>query len=420
MGTAVLTHLYTLVSIPPAHLGQPLAERFELGRFAMHVTSSDSDFRILDLDVAARLKVDRPDGLPPLILDNCSAVLITAGMRTAQLLLRHEVEDNTELMTHCLKVMCHERFGVSVNGTDLVTWIRERIPDFPEAVLGEDVFQVVDLDASAVGRLRTKESTLMSDAVGLIYREMSQDERIDGHSVRMPIELNRRPYQFGAHGRGVMVVAGHLDTPVAALTFVATQLLFAVGQLREIRHDLGVTLRRIQNAEDSFAGRYRDSVALEALTMKIRAYRTQISLDVSPAINGLDMPDLVLDNFRHSFGEALQLREHLASGITMLETLSELSEISLKEAQLASAERTEARERRWELLVGLVSGLVVPWALLISFFAVGTRHDVDSDSSMFDIWRYWLPWGLAILSMIVLAGTSAWRFSRFRARGASR
>jgi len=61
---------------------------------------------------------------------------------------------------------------------------------------------------------------------------------------------------------------------------------------------------------------------------------------------------------------------------------------------------------------GVASGLVVPVALFVSFFGMGTTLDVAPESSLLDIRRYWGPWLLTVAAMGALVGASIWQYRR--------
>ena len=270
------------------------------------------------------------------------------------------------------------------------------------------------MDESATQVLREIDGSPSAKTQALIQREKIERASTQNHSIRTPKELNRNNNQFCAHTRGVMVVAGLVDPPVEVILFVASQLLLAIGQIREIRNTLQESFAHIRNDQAS-PHNYRSIEEIRSWTEKIRLFRAQLVLDIIPAVNGLDSPISLLDNFRESFGTSLRVNELLNSGISMLNTLSEIAEIDLKETQLAAATKAETRERNWRFVVGLASGLVVPIALVLAYFSVGTANDVSPHSSMFDWNRYWLPWMATIVSIVLLLSSSTLQFLRSKA-----
>jgi hypothetical protein len=413
MALASVTHVFTLTDVLPIQLGRPVTEIEDLGRASSQLKTEKPEIYSLNVSRPSMNEVTIPEKGIRLALENSSISIRTASFNTALIVIKHKMLDNVSEIARLLDIMCSDRERFLVNGEEFIEWLRGLDPALKRANLGNDVFQIVDMDQSAVPILRNLDLSPSVNSQALILREKVTAENTQYHSIKIPKELNRRANQFVAHGRGVMVVAGLQDPPVEVILFVATQLLLAIGQIREMRNDLQKTFANIRKNENPGQAP-RTIEEIRSWTEKIRLYRAHLVLDIIPAVSGLDSTIEETDNFRESFGESLRIKELLDSGTSMLNTLSEIAEIDLKETQLAVATKTEARERNWRFVVGLASGLVVPIALVLAYFSVGTS-DVFPHSSMFDWNRYWLPWMATILSVVLLLSSSTLQFLRSKA-----
>ena len=411
---ASIIHVFTLTGVPAIKLGRPVTEVEDLGRASHLLKAERPEVYSLNISRPSKNEITFPEKNVSLALENFSVSIRTASFSTALIIIKHKMSDNVSDIAGVLDVLCSDRERFLVNGENFIDWLRDLDPALKRAQLGKDVFQIVDMDQSAIHLLRNIDLSPSINTQALIQREKVIAENTQNYSIKIPKELNRHANQFSAHGRGVMVVAGLQDPPVEVILFVATQLLLAIGQIREMRNDLQRTFAGIKKGEGPSQA-HRSIEEIRSWTEKIRSFRAQLVLDIIPAVTGLDSTIEETDNFRDSFGGSLRVKELLDSGTSMLDTLSEIAEIDLKETQLAVAAKTESRERNWRFVVGLASGLVVPIALVLAYFAVGTSNNVPPHSSMFDWNLYWLPWTATIVSIVLLSTSSTLQFLRSKA-----
>lgn len=414
MTTASIIHVFTLTGLAAIRLGRSVTEVEDLGRASLALKTERPEIYSLNISRPSKNEITVPEKSISLTLENFSVSIRTASINTAVVVIKHKMRDDVSEIAGLLDVLCSDRERFLVNGETFIDWLHDLDPALKPAQLGKDVFQIVEMDESAIPLLRDIDLSPSVNTQALILREKVTAENTQYHSIKIPKEFNRRANQFAAHGRGVLVVAGLQDPPVEVILFVATQLLLAIGQIREMRNDLQGTFAGIRKDEDP-TQTHRSIEEIRSWTEKIRSYRAHLVLDIIPAVTGLDSTIEETDDFRESFGGSLRIKELLDSGTSMLDTLSEIAEIDLKETQFAVATKTEARERNWRFVVGLASGLVVPIALVLAYFAVGTSNDVSPHSSMFDWNLYWLPWTVTIVSIVLLSISSTLQFFRSKA-----
>lgn len=404
---AVISHVFSVAVAPGTRLGRPLTDEADLGRFHLHFLHAESDIWSMRLECSPRTTVGRGHEVEPLMLEGCSATLLTKGGHTAHVVLRHEASGDAFALALVLRVLCHERSSLRLDDLPLEEWFERTAPHLGSVALGKDVLQIIELAAEDLPLLVSEGGLPSDDAIALVYRDDHPHRRL-ATSVRQPRELNDGRARFAVHGRGVVVLAGHDDTPASALAYVLHEMLFATGELRAMREELRGALRTL----DGDPGLDRSLDEIGRLTARVRRYRLLAALDIAPALTGLETPDLVLDDLRRSFGGALQMPELLTDANGMLTTLAEVTEAALAQAQAITTQRSDRRQQRWQFIVGVASGLVVPVALFVSFFGMGTTLDVAPESSLLDIRRYWGLWLLTVAAMGALVGASIWQYRR--------
>jgi hypothetical protein len=405
---ARIVHIFTFRAFPAVRAGVPLTEAYDFGRFTPHLVNRPGDsVRVTDLGGHAEVLVttDRST-LAPL---DVTAHLWWDEVSQAQLHLSYELDNPSshEVANH-LAVFCHERTSLSLDGVPLVDWLvstagLERAPS-----LDQDVLQFVELD-DATG-LRTGTGEPSNDAIAMIYRtaERLPDGGVPAH---VPAALNSLAGAFAAHGRGVVVLGGQSAATAATVRLTACELLFAVGRARHARAKIEKLLRGSRNRDEA-AGIWDDAERLSEVAKEVRRQRTIMALDVRGYADGLFMPELVIDSFRTSFTEALRLSELTDSTVNLMDALSDVIGSSLADIQLRAAKLADTRERRWQLGVGMASGIAIPVALLLSYFGVSSEATIPADRSIYDLTVYGLVWALAVASAVTIAAMTLRQYFR--------
>lgn len=410
--TVRVTHVYTLGGCLPDEAGQPLQRLLDIGRYGLH---NGAD---VELGLYAHHEVELPPGTVVLdgaaVLDRgqATARLWTDGKGLAQLHVVHEQDTSPEDAARTLGVMCHKRLELTVDGRSIADWVWRAWDCVRPPELLQDVLQLVEVPtALAASAHAEREADGMCQAVlRLLYR--SPDEVFDScpPSIRFPAELNRNAGDLGAHGRGVFVVGGHQEHQVNALLLMACRLLFGLARLRIVRCNVEERLREVRDSSSGTHRRWDDEAFLRAMMSTVRQQRVSLTFGVRAWTDGLFLPDLVLDDFRRSFSGTLRIDEMEASTSTMLETLADVAESSLQQAQLESAKRVEERQGRFQQLVGLASAVTLPLALLLSYFGVASQVQAPPEVSIFSPRQYWLPW--VVTGTVMTVSYLCWRAAR--------
>lgn len=405
---ARIVHIFTFRAFPSVADGVPLTEAYDFGRFSPHLVNRPGDtLRVTSLGQHDDLRVTTDEStLAPL---DITARLWSDEASLAQLHLSYELDAPTphEVANH-LAVFCHERTSLSLDGVPLVEWLVDEANLSSTPRLGQDVLQFVEFD-DATG-LVTDTGEPSNDAIAMIYRTA---ERLPdgGVPARVPAALNSLAGAFAAHGRGVVVLGGQSLATAATVRLTACELLFAVGRARHARAKIEKLLEG-SRTRDEAAGIWDDAERLSEVAREVRRQRTIMALDVQGYADGLFMPELVIDSFRTSFAEALRLSELTDSTVGLMDALSDVIGSSLADIQLRAAKLADTRERRWQLGVGMASGIAIPVALLLSYFGVSSEATIPADRSIYDLTVYGLVWALAVASAVAIAAMTLKQYFR--------
>ena len=407
-----LVHIFTFRAFPQLASGVALTEAYDFGRFAPHLRDRPDDaVRVVPLGSLPEVRVATASStLTPLDID---AALWCDGLSQAQLHVAYDLpEADPQEIAHHLATFCHERASLSFDGVPLVEWVTQRA-DLPRAPkLDQDVLQFVEF--AQVTELLSTPAGPSPEAIAMIYRTATGLG--SSAPVRTPTELNRIEGTFAAHGRGVVVLGGQSAAVTTTVRLTACELLFAVGRARHARATIEDLLRGSRSHGDA-ARIWDDAASLSQVAREVRQQRTVLALDVQAFADGLFMPELVIDSFRASFADALRLNELTESTITLVDALTDIIRSSLADLQLRAARITDKRERRWQLTVGMASGITIPVALLLSYFGVSSEETVPSARSIFDLTVYGVIWAAAIMAASLIAFMSLRKYVRTRNEG---
>jgi hypothetical protein len=405
---ARIVHIFTFRAFPSVADGVPLTEAYDFGRFSPHLVNRPGDtLSVTNLGQHDDVRVATDEStLAPL---DITARLWSDEASLAQLHLSYELDAPTahEVANH-LAVFCHERTSLSLDGVPLVDWLVAKANAGGTPRLGQDVLQFVEFDDAT--DLVTDGGEPSNDAIAMIYRTA---ERLPdgGVPARVPTALNSLAGAFAAHGRGVVVLGGQSLATAATVRLTACELLFAVGRARHARAKIEKLLEG-SRTRDEAAGIWDDAERLSEVAREVRRQRTIMALDVQGYADGLFMPELVIDSFRTSFSEALRLSELTDSTVGLMDALSDVIGSSLADIQLRAAKLADTRERRWQLGVGMASGIAIPVALLLSYFGVSSEATIPADRSIYDLTVYGLVWALAVASAVAIAAMTLKQYFR--------
>lgn len=383
-----VVHIFTFDSVPTLSNGESIADVLELGRYGIHSGGGImEDARAVSFP-KRRIQIRRANA-EKVYLDVEPSVWRTND-GYGQLHLRQWMDQSPEEISEILELLCHERHEYLIDGKELKAWFSELIgarDEYPRLL--QDVLQIVYFPRPKPGDFLFGDGSPNLSTLQLIYRSRKADLTTTG-VIRMPEELNRNKESFCVHGRGVIVLGGHQNSTADALTMTSIELLVSMSRARVIRRELKQKLDEAERSEKWNSQSFLDSVARVS-----RRKHLDLEVGVRSYSDGLHMPEIVMDCFRESYRDSLRLDDILESSTSLVAALESVSRASLADVRLDAARRAERRQRKWGLLVGLGSGVLVPISMLFSYYSVNSQVQSPSGVSIFSWQQYWIPWAAA-------------------------
>ena len=314
--------------------------------------------------------------------------------------------------------ICHQRQTLQVVSADntripLLEYLRDGLGATFD--LGSDVHQQVNLNAERVEASKEEDLTLVSDdgvatqfgrAVLFRARRHERDlgfREIPG-GVFIPQGLNRLRGSSALVGKGVSVLENQRDDFGTICLFLICQTLFALQRLRETRDGL----KRIADSRVIRSAGLEGADILDLLRLErtLTSYRIRVSDQVEGQLDGFQLPESVVDDFRKVLKEALGIPDVLAATVALLDTV-EAEVASLRDQRNLEADRLQARrEARWASFVAWISTVTIPVVGVFAYFSLKSDINVPPEYSIFDLNRYLVPWAVAGLVLLVMLITS--------------
>jgi hypothetical protein len=408
-GTRELTRVLVLFSLTGSleadrpSLGS-LVDRFDFGRFALHLTSSEAV-----LPVPVLVETVRPGelrlphgyrGLEPASVE--IAVLATPrGDITLALDCEFAGPTPAAALAEWLAATCFDRDRIMLGDRPLLTALGLRpVPSDPLA-FGQNVHQLV----FPGGELR--DDLLNSDAVqrSLMLNEILHRGRT---ATTEPPHLRDHGSTLSAHDRGVSVHAGWAEHVENGLILVAVGMISALAVLQRTRLAAFETMRA--NEQASTSSPYEIRSLISQLSTGVNELQLDLAFGVEAYVDGLLIPETVMEAFQSSLRDALGIRDSLANSARMVQRLT--SVISARSAALDAelSERDDRRDRTVSVLVAIATLIALPPTLLLAFFGVNATT-VNDHRSIFDP-RYLPAYLLAWVPFLVLAAIGYVRIIR--------
>lgn len=399
-GTRELTRVLVLFSLTGSleedrsSLGS-LVDRFDFGRFALHLTSSEAV-----LPVPVTVKTAQPgelrlphgyQGLEPASVE--IAVLATPrGDITLAMDCGFAGQTPAAALAEWLAATCFDRDRITLGDRPLLTALGLRpIPSDPLA-FGQNVHQLV----FPGGELR--DDLLNSDAAqrSLMLNEILYRGRM---ATTEPPHLRNLGGTLSAHGRGVSVHAGWAEHVENGLILVAVGMISALAVLQRTRLAAFETMRA--NEQASASSPYEIRSLISQLSAGVNELQLDLAFGVEAYVDSLLIPETVMEAFQSSLRDAFGIRDSLDNSARMVERLT--SVISARSAALDAelSERDDRRDRTVSVLVAIATLIALPPTLLLAFFGVNATT-VDDHRSVFDP-RYLPAYLLAWVPFLVLA-----------------
>ncbi|WP_328641908.1 hypothetical protein [Streptomyces canus] len=399
-GTRELTRVVGLFSLTGClDPGRPslgsLVDRFDFGRFALHLKSSEAvlPVPVLVEDVAPE-DLRLPHGDHGLDLASVEIAVLATPRGDITLALDCEFAGQTPpaALAAWLADTCFDRERITLGSRALLDALGGRLAPREPLAFGQNVHQLVfpggDLANDLLGPDETRPPNLLNE---IVYRgRLSTSEAP---------HLHKNGRTLSAHGRGVSVHAGWAAHVENGLILVAVGMISALAVLQRTRLAAFETMRANERA--AAESPYEIRRLISRLSDGVNELQLDLAFGVEAYIDSLLIPEMVMEAFQSSLRDVFGIPDSLDNSARMVERLT--SVISARSAALEAqlAERDDRRDRTVSALVAVATGIALPPTLLLAFFGANAS-DVDNRRSIFD--AYYLPaYLLAWLPFIALA-----------------
>ncbi|WP_053852912.1 hypothetical protein [Streptomyces sp. NRRL B-24085] len=399
-GTRRLTRVLVLFSLsgtldPPGPSLGSLVDRFDFGRFALHLKSSEAVLPapVLVADVPPG-ELRLPHGHHGLSPASAELVVLTTPRGDITLVLDCEFAGRTpcDALAAWLADSCFDRDRVTLGGRPLLDVLRERLAPREPLAFGQNVHQLVfpggELREELLGADPARQAVVLNE---LVYRGR--------RATAEPPHLRSHGTTLSAHGRGVSVHAGWAEHVENGLTLVAVGMVSALAVLQRTRLAAFATMRA--NEQASASSPYEIRSLISQLSAGVNELQLDLAFGVEAYVDSLLIPETVMEAFQSSLRDAFGIRDSLDNSARMVERLT--SVISARSAALDAelAERDDRRDRTVSVLVAIATLIALPPTLLLGFFGANAST-VDPHRSVFDP-RYLPAYVLAWVPFLVLA-----------------
>ncbi|MET7691629.1 hypothetical protein ABZT06_27220 [Streptomyces sp. NPDC005483] len=388
-----------------------LVERFDFGRFALHLKSSAAvlPVPVLVEDVAPG-ELRLPHGDRGLALDTAEFAVLATPRGDITLVLDCEFAGPTppDALAAWLADTCFDRDLITLGGRPLLDVLGERLAPPEPLAFGHNVHQLVfpggELREELLGVDAARQSAVLNE---IVYRgRMATAE---------PPHLRNHGATLSAHGRGVSVHAGWAEHVENGLTLVAIGIISALAVLQRTRLAAFETMRA--NEQAAASSPYEIRSLISQLSAGVNELQLDLAFGVEAYVDSLLIPDMVMEAFQSSLRDAFGIRDSLDNSARMVERLT--SVISARSAALDAelSERDDRRDRTVSVLVAIATLIALPPTLLLAFFGVNATT-VNTHRSIFD--AHYLPaYLLAWVPFLVLAAIGYVRMIRTGRRSGS-
>ena len=354
-----------------------IQNQLDLGRFRIHFEKNllpELKIIILTTDQGI-IRVD--NGGEVEVIDISLWVLAPDG--STQLVIKtHPSSNDADSLSKELGLICFNRSRLTYENENLLDFCQRRVSELGldgTLELGSDVHQFVLLSQEE-SLLYSEEwpkrsiEDMPPEIIAMSYRESTAvAETSKQVGLRIPIELNRRQTEICAHGRGVTVLGGHDEAVSNTIMYTASKLLFGLARTRLIRRKLLANLNSFSSSDP--LSDLKDAHARASNRSKlVREHGLHISTEIESLIDGLTMPEMVIDSYRKSLKIALELEKNLTVTNRLLERVTSIVE-SQREDLLLNLNAAEAiNQSRWSVIVSVATAVTLPLALLFSYFGI--------------------------------------------------
>lgn len=397
------------VQVTAAQRASEVADLYEFDRFASHIEavaellpSPVMNVREVNIEFPGNAQYLGPARVLVMVTPRGDTALVFDAEMTG--------DPNINDVARVLEITCLKREQLRIEGKPVVEWLRARAEKIGlvlplELGLGPNVHQCVFPGGSLLEAIRKGDTYWR-----LINRIAAPREPKEQPPFVKPAALNYEGGVFAGLSRGVSVIGGFARWAENTYELMAIMLVTGLGVLHRSRSKLFTVMRQASGPTGTSTADIRDEIS------RLAAQLTELQLDmefgVEPYLDGVLIPEALVDAFQQSLCEALNIRTGLEHNSRMLERLGMVLRTRQAALEAAIQEQRERRDRLFSSLLAVGTLLAVPPALLLAFFALTP----SVRKTMFDLNTYWAAYALAWLPFIglVVVGRILRRWTRAR------
>ncbi|WP_367319836.1 hypothetical protein [Streptomyces sp. HUAS ZL42] len=405
--TRILVLLSLAGRVAPEH-GEPgrLVDSFDFGRFTPHLRSSEPLLPVAVLDErVSPEELGLPERARRLDLAAVRILVVATPRGDATLLMDCDFAGETPsaAVASWLAGTCFDRERLELGGRPLLAVLTERL-GLPEPLaFGQNVHQLVfpggHLRHELLGSGITGDSGLSAPLSEMIYRGRLPNNGSGHPGVSVPPHLRNHGVTVSAHGRGVSVQAGWAPHVENGLALVALGMVSALAVLQRTRLAAFGMMRANEQAPADSPSEIRSLIS--RLSAGVNELQLDLAFGVEAYVDSLLIPEMVMERFQSSFGDALGIRDSLDNSARMVERLTSVINARSAALDAALAERDDRRDRTVSALVAAATLIALPPTLLLAFFGVNGTN-VDQHHSILDLREYGVAYVVAWLPFVVL------------------
>ncbi|MFF7734090.1 hypothetical protein [Streptomyces sp. NPDC007984] len=396
-----------------------LVDRYDYGRFASHLTTSQDvlPVPVLDEQVAPR-RLRLPHGDHGLGLASLRILVVATPRGDATLVMDCAFAGETTAgdLAVWLATTCFDRERIELDDRPLTQTVSAQLGGRPLA-LGQNVHQLVfpggRLQRELLGADEARKAILLNE---IVYRGRMPWNPATPYDASLAPHLRNHGLTLSALGRGVSVQTGWAPHVENGLVLVAVGMISALSVLQRTRLAAFAMMKANEQALTDSPTEIRSLIS--RLSAGVNELQLDLAFGVEAYVDSLLIPEMVTEAFQSSLGGALGIRDSLENSARMVERLT--SVISARSAALAAelAERDDRRDRTVSGLVAAATLIALPPTLLLAFFGVNGTN-VDDHRSILDLSAYGPAYALAWLPFVVLVLIGWVLLRRVRTRSGS-
>lgn len=410
VGSATRTWVRSIYELwPRLHSVQAttgLTEVFDYGRFTDHVEASRLLPKVAHQVHLPGEEFSWEDDSVAIRIASLTVLLLVTPRGDPLLVLSTELADeaDADAVARFLATTCFGRERMRIAGQPVTAWLAAQLGLPDPLQFGRNVHQCVFPGGKLARELldASLDQRLSPAATSIVYRGTVSPERGSRMGVRVPRELNHPGEALVAHVRGVSLLAGWNRQVQNVLTLTATTIVSAMGVLYRTR---GQAFEALSLNESTALSSVEDARELVTeLSNHLNAVQLDLSFGVEAYLDGVLVPEMIVDSFQTSMREATGLDTALDNTSRMVDRLASVIRARAAVLDAAEQEQREQGGRILNVILAIGSLIALPPSMLLAFFGI-TSPDVDPARSILDLQRYWAAYGLAWLPFVVLVAT---------------